>query len=67
MKKIDSIVPSSRTFLFRFAELLKEMFMVNPENRITVFQALESRFFNEPCRDDGTEAARIYMERRGMA
>lgn len=64
MKKLDEIIPNNTPFLKNFRDLLKKIFVYDPAHRITAKQALQHPWFNETAHpDDGTEAAKIKMER----
>ncbi|KUI54307.1 Dual specificity protein kinase lkh1 [Cytospora mali] len=64
MKKLDEIIPNNTPFLKNFRDLLKKIFVYDPVHRITAKQALQHPWFNETAHpDDGTEAAKIKMER----
>ncbi|KAH8654233.1 kinase-like domain-containing protein [Ilyonectria robusta] len=67
MKRLDEIIPTkSNTFLKHFLDLLQKIFVYDPARRITAKEALNHPWFQEPVRDDGTEAARIRLERAQM-
>lgn len=69
MKLIQTqeIIPSkSNNFLKHFLDLLQKIFVYDPARRITAKEALNHPWFQEPVRDDGTEAARIRLERARM-
>jgi dual-specificity kinase len=58
------IIPESNAFLKNFLDLLKKIFVYNPAERITAKAALQHPWFKEPAHpDDGTEAAKIRLER----
>ncbi|KAK7711286.1 serine threonine protein kinase CMGC group [Diaporthe eres] len=64
MKKLDDIIPNNTPFLKNFRDLLKKIFVYDPAHRITAKQALQHPWFKETAHpDDGTEAAKIKMER----
>lgn len=64
MKRLSDIIPSSSPFLRSFLDLLQKIFVYDPAKRITARQALEHEWFREPAiPDDGTEAAKIRLER----
>ncbi|KAJ4391080.1 serine threonine protein kinase CMGC group [Gnomoniopsis smithogilvyi] len=64
MKKLDEIMPSNTPFLKNFKDLLKKIFVYDPAHRITAKEALQHPWFKETAHpDDGTEAAKIKMER----
>lgn len=63
----QSIIPSSNPFLENFLDLLKKIFVYDPAHRITAKQALNHPWFKEMAQpDDGTEAAKIRLERLRM-
>lgn len=63
-KDKQDIIPSSSSFLRSFLDLLQKIFVYDPAKRITARQALEHQWFREPAiPDDGTEAAKIRLER----
>jgi len=47
----------------QFLDLLRKIFVYDPKSRITAKQALKHPWFKESIIDDGTEAARIRVER----
>ncbi|KAI1104692.1 kinase-like domain-containing protein [Jackrogersella minutella] len=64
MKRLSDIIPGSSPFLKSFLDLLQKIFVYDPAKRITARQALEHEWFREPAiPDDGTEAAKIRLER----
>ncbi|CAJ2510125.1 Uu.00g060250.m01.CDS01 [Anthostomella pinea] len=65
MKRLCDIIPAPNSpFLRCFVDLLQKIFVYDPAKRITARQALEHPWFREPAiPDDGTEAAKIRMER----
>ncbi|KAI5924970.1 kinase-like domain-containing protein [Camillea tinctor] len=64
MKRLCDIIPATSTFLRSFLDLLQKIFVYDPAKRITARQALEHPWFREPAiPDDGTEAAKIRLER----
>ncbi|KAI6092537.1 kinase-like protein [Hypoxylon rubiginosum] len=64
MKRLSDIIPSSSPFLKSFLDLLQKIFVYDPAKRITARQALEHEWFRQPAvPDDGTEAAKIRLER----
>ncbi|EAA28465.3 hypothetical protein GE21DRAFT_4532 [Neurospora crassa] len=65
MKPLDEIIPARNSrFLALFLDLLKKIFMYDPNKRITARQALEHEWFREHLPpDDGTEATRIRLEK----
>ena len=57
-------MPSNTAFSRQFLDLLKKIFVYDPAHRITAKQALQHPWFREIAHpDDGTEAAKIRMER----
>ncbi|KAK0718408.1 kinase-like domain-containing protein [Lasiosphaeria miniovina] len=66
MKRLDEIIPASNPFLESFLDLLKKIFVYDPNRRITAKGALQHPWFSEAAQqDDGTEAARIRAEKSG--
>ncbi|KAK8138156.1 Dual specificity protein kinase lkh1 [Apiospora sp. TS-2023a] len=64
MKRLSDIIPSHSPFLRLFLDLLEKIFVYDPARRITARQALDHPWFKEPAiADDGTEAAKIRLER----
>ncbi|KAL2752891.1 hypothetical protein ACRALDRAFT_1036315 [Sodiomyces alcalophilus JCM 7366] len=64
MKHLSEIIPQNTTFLKNFLDLLKKIFVYDPAHRITAKEALNHPFFKELAQpDDGTEAAKIRLER----
>jgi dual-specificity kinase len=49
--------------LRNFLDLLKKIFVYDPDARITAKEALQHPWFKEVIHDDGTEAARIFSEK----
>ncbi|KOS19216.1 Dual specificity protein kinase lkh1 [Escovopsis weberi] len=67
MKLLNEIIPPSNTFFRNFLDLLRKIFVYDPAQRITAKQALEHPWFKELAQpDDGTEAAKIRLERKRM-
>lgn len=63
-RHLKDIIPESNTFLKNFLDLLRKIFVYNPAERITAKEALQHPWFKEPAHaDDGTEAAKIRVER----
>lgn len=61
---LQEIMPSNTGFLKNFKDLLKKIFVYDPAHRITAKEALQHPWFKETAHpDDGTEAAKIKMER----
>jgi len=67
MKRLEEIVPPTTTFNKAFLDLLRKIFVYDPKKRITAREALKHPWFNELVEDDGTEAARIKVERERVA
>lgn len=60
----QDIIPGSTPFLKSFKDLLKKIFVYDPAQRISAKAALSHPWFKETAHpDDGTEAAKIKMER----
>ncbi|EGX94510.1 protein kinase (Lkh1) [Cordyceps militaris CM01] len=67
MKNLDLIIPRNTTFFKNFHDLLRKMFIYDPAQRITAREALNHPWFKEMAPpDDGTEAAKIRMEKRRL-
>ncbi|KAI3565784.1 kinase-like domain-containing protein [Fusarium oxysporum f. sp. albedinis] len=61
MKHLDQIIPGNNAFLKNFADLLKRIFVLNPNQRITAKQALQHPFLVEEAQpDDGLVAAKVH-------
>jgi len=52
-------IPPINDFNRQFLDLLKRIFVYNPDKRITAKQALKHPWFRESIQDDGTEATKI--------
>ncbi|KAK7940816.1 uncharacterized protein PG986_013203 [Apiospora aurea] len=64
MKRLSDIIPTHSPFLRMFLDLLEKIFVYDPARRITARQALDHPWFKEAAiADDGTEAAKIRLER----
>jgi dual-specificity kinase len=64
MKHLDDVIPGNNKFLQNFGDLLRKIFVYDPAQRITAKEALNHDWFKEMAyTDDGTEAAKIRMER----
>ncbi|TDZ29330.1 Dual specificity protein kinase lkh1 [Colletotrichum spinosum] len=64
MKRLEDIIPSNTPYYKNFLDLLRKIFVYDPAHRITAKQALQHPWFKEPAiPDDGTEAAKIRLER----
>jgi len=60
----QEIIPANSKFMREFRDLLKKIFTYDPARRITARQALQHPWFKEiPQADDGSEAARLRLER----
>jgi dual-specificity kinase len=58
------VIPPGTNFLKNFKDLLRKIFVYDPAQRITAKQALNHEWFKEMAsNDDGTEAAKIRLER----
>ncbi|MCJ1485904.1 dual specificity protein kinase kns1 [Schaereria dolodes] len=63
MKALFDIIPDTTEFNKQFLDLLRRIFVYDPNKRITAKEALKHAWFKEAIVDDGTEAARIRRER----
>ncbi|OTB07957.1 hypothetical protein M426DRAFT_19510 [Hypoxylon sp. CI-4A] len=64
MKRLSDILPGTNPFLRSFLDLLQKIFVYDPSKRITARDALNHEWFKElALPDDGTEAAKIRLER----
>ncbi|EON62220.1 CMGC/CLK protein kinase [Coniosporium apollinis CBS 100218] len=63
MKKLHEIIPSHTEFNRQFLDLLKRIFVYDPDKRITAKQALKHPWFRELLKDDGTEATKIRLDK----
>lgn len=64
MKKLQDIFPNNSPFLRNFLDLLKRIFIYDPSHRITAKEALQHPWFRDiAVQDDGTEAAKIRLQR----
>ncbi|KAI5795761.1 kinase-like domain-containing protein [Geopyxis carbonaria] len=63
MKNLNEIIPSNSSFNKQFLDLLKKIFVYDPNKRITAKDALKHPWFREVLQDEGTEAARCAAER----
>jgi dual-specificity kinase len=64
---MQDIIPSNSAFSRQFLDLLKKIFVYDPAQRITAKQALQHPWFKEVAHpDDGTEAAKIRIQRMQM-
>lgn len=46
-----------------FLDLLRQIFLYDPKARITAQEALQHPWFKELTKDDGSEAAKLRLER----
>lgn len=60
---LQEIIPASTRFNKQFLDLLRRIFLYDPKQRITAKEALKHPWFKETTLDDGSEAAKIRMER----
>ncbi|KAF1811729.1 kinase-like protein [Eremomyces bilateralis CBS 781.70] len=67
MRKLSDFIPPHTEFNRQFLELLRRIFVYNPNKRITAKEALAHPWFRESILDDGTEAIRIRDSRRRAA
>lgn len=68
MKRLDDIIPDNNKFCKNFLDLLKKIFVYDPEKRITAKEALQHQWFREiPTPDDGSEAAKIRLQKQQAA
>ncbi len=64
LTKLQEIINANTPFHRNFLDLLRKIFVYDPNQRITAKQALQHPFFKEVASpDDGTEALRIRLER----
>ncbi|KAI9932277.1 hypothetical protein ASPWEDRAFT_739451 [Aspergillus wentii DTO 134E9] len=64
MKQLSEFIPVNTTFHRLFLDLLRQIFVYDPKQRITAKQALKHPWFKESLIDDGTEALRIGQQLR---
>lgn len=66
---IQEIIPvhAQTSFNKQFLDLLKQIFVYDPNARITAKEALKHPWFSTRLTDDGTEAARIRRDRIAAA
>jgi len=62
MKKLPDIIPANTAFNRAFLDLLKRIFVYDPNKRISAREALNHPWFHEQLIDDGTEAIRLKLE-----
>jgi dual-specificity kinase len=61
---MQEIIPDNTKFCRNFLDLLKKIFIYDPNERITAKQALQHPWFKEQATpDDGTEASKIRKQR----
>lgn len=63
MKSLPEVIPAMSAFNKQFLDLLRRIFIYDPKQRLTAKQALKHPWFKETITDDGTEAARIRLQR----
>ncbi|CAF9923691.1 dual specificity protein kinase kns1 [Imshaugia aleurites] len=63
MKTLPEVIPAANAFNKQFLDLLRKIFVYDPKQRLTAKQALKHPWFKETITDDGTEAARIRLQR----
>lgn len=57
----QDFIPVNTPFNRQFLDLLRQIFVYDPKQRITAKEALKHPWFKESIIDDGTEAYRIGM------
>ncbi|KAG9246397.1 kinase-like domain-containing protein [Calycina marina] len=68
MKKLEEIIPDNNKFCRNFLDLLRKIFIYDPNQRITAKEALQHSWFKEAAApDDGTEAQKIRQQRLAAA
>ncbi|KAF8534073.1 kinase-like domain-containing protein [Trichophaea hybrida] len=67
MKHLQDIIPANTSFNKQFLDLLKKIFVYDPNRRITAKEALKHAWFRETIQDEGTEAAKSRDERAAEA
>lgn len=60
-------IPPTTEFNIKFLDLLRRIFVYDPNKRITAKQALAHPWFKETLQDDGTEALKIRLSREASA
>ena len=63
----QDIIPPNTAFNKLFLDLLRKIFVYDPNKRISAKEALKHPWFRESLIDDGTEAARLRRERAANA
>lgn len=61
---MQDIIPGNNRFNKQFLDLLKKIFVYDPNKRITAKEALKHDWFKELVQDEGTEAAKIKLEKQ---
>ncbi|KAF7930811.1 hypothetical protein BELL_0286g00080 [Botrytis elliptica] len=65
MKPLHEIIKDQSKFSKNFLDLLRKIFVYDPNERITAKEALQHPWFKEAATaDDGTEAAKIRLQRQ---
>jgi dual-specificity kinase len=64
MKSLPDIIPGNNRFNKQFLDLLKKIFVYDPNKRITAKDALKHDWFKETVVDEGTEAAKHKLEQK---
>ncbi|KAI9711250.1 MAG: dual specificity protein kinase kns1 [Bogoriella megaspora] len=67
MKSLPETIPPHTEFNRQFLDLLRQIFVYDPEKRIKAHDALKHPWFRETLQDDGTEATRIKLQREARA
>ena len=60
---LKDIIPANTRFNKQFLDLLRRIFLYDPKARITAKEAMKHPWFSETTTDDGSEAARLRLER----
>lgn len=60
---LQEIIPPTSTFQKQFLDLLRSIFLYDPKSRITAKEALQHPWFRESTIDDGSEAAKLRVDR----
>jgi dual-specificity kinase len=64
MKPLPDIIQPTTNFNKQFFDLLKRIFVYDPNKRITAKEALKHPWFREVVQDEGTEATKLRLERQ---
>ncbi|RPA95096.1 kinase-like protein [Choiromyces venosus 120613-1] len=64
MKTLPEIIQPTTNFNKQFFDLLKRIFVYDPNKRITAKEALKHPWFREVVQDEGTEATKLRLERQ---